>query len=46
VLIFEKWSAGAFNIMCAGALLLTIIMFAVIMLFKWGFKVDVMPSYR
>jgi len=46
VLIFEQWSAGAFNIMCAGALLLTIIMFAVIMLFKWGFKVDVMPSYR
>jgi len=46
VLIFEQWSAGAFNIMCAGALLLTVIMFAVIMLFKWGFKVDVMPSYR
>ena len=46
VLIFEQWSAGAFNIMCAGALLLTIIMFAVILIFKWGFKVDVMPSYR
>jgi iron(III) transport system permease protein len=46
VLIFEQWSAGAFNIMCAGALLLTVIMFGVIMLFKWGFKVDVMPSYR
>ena len=46
VLIFEQWTAGAFNIMCAGALLLTVIMFAVIMLFKWGFKVDVMPSYR
>jgi len=46
VLIFEQWSAGAFNIMCAGALLLTVIMFAVIFLFKWGFKVDVMPSYR
>lgn len=46
VLIFEQWSAGAFNIMCAGALLLTLIMFAVILLFKWGFKVDVMPSYR
>ena len=46
VLIFEQWSAGAFNIMCAGALLLNIIMFAVIMVFKWGFKVDVMPSYR
>jgi ABC-type Fe3+ transport system permease subunit len=46
VLIFEQWSAGAFSIMCAGALLLTIIMFAVILIFKWGFKVDVMPTYR
>ena len=46
VLIFEQWTAGSFNTMCAGALLLTLIMFAVIMLFKWGFKVDVMPSYR
>ncbi|MBI3067751.1 MAG: ABC transporter permease subunit, partial [Betaproteobacteria bacterium] len=46
VLIFEQWTAGEFNVMSAGALLLTIIMFAVIALFKWGFKVDVIPSYR
>ena len=46
VLIFEQWNSGAFNVMCAGALLLAVIMFAVILLFKWGFKVDIMPSYR
>ena len=46
VLIFEQWNSGAFNVMCAGALLLAVIMFAVVLLFKWGFKVDIMPSYR
>lgn len=46
VLIFEQWNSGAFNVMCAGALLLAVIMFTVILIFKWGFKVDIMPSYR
>jgi iron(III) transport system permease protein len=46
VLIFEQWNSGAYNVMCAGALLLAIIMFVVILLFKWCFKVDIMPSYR
>jgi iron(III) transport system permease protein len=46
VLIFEFWTDGQLNVMCAGALMLSIIMFAVIALFKWGFKVDVMPTYR
>ena len=46
VLIFEQWTDGELNIMCAGALLLTAIMFVVISVFKWVFKVDVTPVYR
>lgn len=46
VLIFEQWTDGELNIMCAGALLLTFIMFAVISVFKWVFRVDVTPVYR
>jgi iron(III) transport system permease protein len=46
VLIFEQWTDGELNIMCTGALLLTMIMFVVISVFKWAFKVDVTPVYR
>lgn len=46
VLIFEQWTDGELNIMCTGALLLTVIMFTVISLFKWVFRVDVTPVYR
>ena len=37
VLIFEQWTDGELNIMCAGALLLTAIMFVVISVFQVGF---------
>jgi iron(III) transport system permease protein len=46
VLIFEQWMDGQLNVMCAGALLLSAIMFVVIALFKWGFRVEVVPTYR
>ena len=46
VLIFQEWTAGNFNVMSAGALLLSIIIFAVVSLFRWVFKVDVVPTYR
>lgn len=46
VLIYEQWTAGELNVMAAGALLLSIVMFVVIGIFKWGFKVDVVPTYR
>ena len=46
VLIFEQWTDGELNIMCTGALLLTAIMFVVISVFRWVFKVDVTPVYR
>ncbi len=46
VVIFEQWTEGYLNVMAAGALLLSLIMVAVIALFKWGFKVDVVPRYR
>lgn len=46
ILIFEQWTDGELNIMCAGALLLTFIMFSVISIFRWIFKVDVTPVYR
>lgn len=46
VLIFEQWTEGYLNVMSAGALLLSLIMLAVIALFKWGFRVDVVPEYR
>jgi ABC-type Fe3+ transport system permease subunit len=46
VLIYEQWTEGNLNVMSAGALLLSVVMFCVIALFKWGFKVDVVPSYR
>ncbi len=46
VLIFQEWTAGNFNVMSAGALLLSIIIFVVVSLFRWIFKVDVVPSYR
>lgn len=46
VLIFEQWTEGYLNVMSAGALLLSLIMLAVIALFKWGFKVDLSPAYR
>jgi iron(III) transport system permease protein len=46
VLIFEQWTEGYLNVMSAGALLLSLIMLAVIGLFKWGFKVDLSPAYR
>jgi iron(III) transport system permease protein len=46
VLIFIQWTEGAFNVMAAGALLLTLVMLVVIALFKWGFRVNVVPVYR
>ena len=46
VLIFQEWTGGNFNVMSAGALLLSVIIFAVVFMFRWVFKVDVMPSYR
>jgi iron(III) transport system permease protein len=46
VLIFQEWTAGNFNVMSAGALLLSAIIFAVVALFRWMFKVDVVPTYR
>ncbi|MGQ0651193.1 MAG: ABC transporter permease [Betaproteobacteria bacterium] len=46
VLIFEQWTEGYLNVMSAGALLLSLIMLAVIALFKWGFRVDLSPAYR
>ena len=46
VLIFEQWTEGYLNVMSAGALLLSLIMLAVIGIFKWGFKVDLSPAYR
>ena len=46
VLIFQEWTAGNFNVMSAGALLLSLIIFAVVSLFRWAFKVDVIPTYR
>jgi iron(III) transport system permease protein len=46
VLIFQQWAAGNFGVMSAGALLLSAVMLVVIMLFRWLFKVDVIPSYR
>ena len=46
VLIFEQWTEGYLNVMSAGALLLSLIMLTVIALFKWGFRVDVVPAYR
>jgi iron(III) transport system permease protein len=46
VLIFQEWMAGNFNVMSAGALLLSAIIFVVVALFRWIFKVDVVPSYR
>jgi iron(III) transport system permease protein len=46
VLIFQEWMAGSFNVMSAGALLLSLIIFAVVALFRWIFKVDVVPAYR
>lgn len=46
VLIFEQWTEGHLNVMAAGALLLSLVMLVVIALFKWGFKVDVVPTYR
>jgi iron(III) transport system permease protein len=46
VLIFQEWTAGSFNVMSAGALLLSAIIFAVVALFRWSFKVDVVPTYR
>lgn len=46
VLIFEQWTEGHLNVMAAGALLLSVVMLGVIAIFKWGFKVDVVPSYR
>ena len=46
VLIFQEWTGGNFNVMSAGALLLSVIIFAVVFVFRWAFKVDVVPSYR
>ena len=46
VLIFEQWTEGYLNVMSAGALLLSLVMLAVIALFKWGFRVDLSPAYR
>jgi ABC-type sulfate transport system permease component len=46
VLIFQEWTGGNFNVMSAGALLLSVVIFAVVFVFRWIFKVDVMPSYR
>jgi|SoimicMinimDraft_3_1059731.scaffolds.fasta_scaffold04456_2 iron(III) transport system permease protein len=46
VLIFQEWMAGSFNVMSAGALLLSLIIFAVVALFRSIFKVDVVPAYR
>jgi iron(III) transport system permease protein len=46
VLIFEQWMEGAFTVMCAGALLLSAIMLVVIAVFRWGFRIDVIPDYR
>jgi iron(III) transport system permease protein len=46
VYIFQEWTAGNFNVMSAGALLLSGIILVVIALFRWVFKVDVVPSYR
>jgi iron(III) transport system permease protein len=46
VLIFQEWTAGNFNVMSAGALLLSGIILTVVALFRWIFKVDVVPSYR
>jgi iron(III) transport system permease protein len=46
VFIFQEWMAGNFNVMSAGALLLSAIILVVIALFRWVFKVDVVPSYR
>jgi len=46
VLIFWQWTGGEFNLVSAGALLLSGIILSVIALFRWGFKVDVVPSYR
>jgi iron(III) transport system permease protein len=46
VLIFQQWTGGDFGVMSAGALLLSAIMLVVIVLFRWLFKVDVVPSYR
>jgi iron(III) transport system permease protein len=46
VMIFQEWTAGNFNVMSAGALLLSIIIFAVVCVFRWVFKVDVVPNYR
>ena len=46
VLIFQEWTAGNFNVMSAGALLLSAIILAAVALFRRIFKVDVVPAYR
>lgn len=46
VLIFQEWTAGNFNVMSAGALLLSVIIFGVVSIFRWAFKVEVVPTYR
>jgi iron(III) transport system permease protein len=46
VMIFQEWTAGNFNVMSAGALLLSLIILGVVTLFRLLLKVDVAPAYR
>ena len=46
VLIFQEWTGGNFNVMSAGALLLSLIILTAVALFRLLFKVDVVPTYR
>ena len=46
VFIFQEWTGGDFGVMCAGALLLSLLMLVAILLFRLLFRVDVVPAYR